>query len=307
MTLNTLLNSGLVAGLCVGLTIHTAFAKSPVGENFLDQYNYETQTRAQLTEGISSQNIPAIKAILLEQFTGDEDKAYFEKLATNYRPQKLRMSASEARGQVSIFGESVDVLLSQFDRPQKALRINGVIFKFEKGKSLEFHAQKIVDILSPKKTARHQGVIKQWMLPEAHASLLGDFKNSVFYILPKAVVDINTYSLQLNLENVLASCQKRDGKVLYENSQSNTWLQIMASKGSYTTEGQRKIADCKAWVAQNEHSRDLGEVRMLKLCDTGEQVLKCVDQYKAESVAQAKPVPKPKSTETNSKSQNSVH
>jgi len=307
MTLKTL----LIVGLSFGLSISFSFAngKSPVGENFLDQYNYETRVRAELTEGISTQNMTTLETILLEQFTGPEDKAYFEKMATNYKAQKLHISASEARGQVSIFGESVDVLLSQFDRTQKTLRINGVFFKFEKGKSLEFHAQKIVNILSSKKNARHQGLMKHLVLPEAQASFPGDIKNSVFYFLPKAVVDINTYSLQMNLENVLTSCQKRDGKTPYERSQANTWLQIMTSKGSYSLEGQRKIADCKAWVAQNEHSKDVGEARMLKLCNTGEQVLKCTDQYLAESAEAAKPAakPVPKATETESKSKNTVH
>jgi hypothetical protein len=299
-----ILNTLLVAGLCFSLNLNTAFAKSPVGENFLNQYDYETQMRADLTEDISAQNISKIQSILLGHFTSAEDKAYFEKMATNYKPQKLRLSASEARGQVSIFGENVDVLLSQYDHSQKSLRINGVVFKFEQGKSLEFHAQKIVDILSGKKTARHNVLLKNLVLPEAQAGVLSDIGNSVFYILPKAVVDINTYSLQTNLDNVLESCKKRDGKTTYENSQSNTWLEIMASKGSYTLEGQRKISDCKAWVAKNEKSKDLGEARMLKLCSTGEQVLKCVDQYKAES---EKPGPKPKSTETHSKSQKTVH
>lgn len=277
--------------LCTGVTLGLASlqvqATSNVGASFLNQADYETQSRAEWTEEITSQDIPGIKDILLSTFYSPQDKAYFEKFEKTYKPMKLHVSASEARGQVSIFGDGMDVLLSHFDRTQKSFKINGVAFRVESGKSLEYHVTKIAKIISKKKSA---GWLQELVVSEAYADE-GDrsFFSTLFFILPKAITDISTHSLYSSLQDTLSYCEKRDGKIPYEKSKAYQWLQMISSKKVFSIDEQSRITDCAAWAKQDSRVPAVGAPRLEKLCNTGAQVVKCMDAYKAQSPSTAAP------------------
>lgn len=241
-----------------------------------------------LIQQISAQDRLTIKSLVLAAFTAPQDRAYFEKMEKHYTPLGLRVSASQNKGKISIYGQGRDVVLSDLRPAERKFKINGQEFQLETGKSLEIHIAKVVAILADKKNGAASFF---WLGTPVMAATSVETTGikALFYVLPAAMAGMNNISIQSGLDAVLELCQKSEGPGSKTHAQMLTRLKFIESKGGFSLEKQDAITDCKTW-AQQQPFAERYEAAFVKRCETGRQVAECVKKSMQASSSKTSPV-----------------
>lgn len=162
------------------------------------------------------------------------------------------------------------------------VKINSREFKLNLDRPLKETHKQLAKLLD--ETLNPKNALYDFLFPEAQAFWPIVALFAIFFVLPAVIYVAYLGEVQSNLDETLKSCEERDKKIPFEDSKVAEHLQYLKAHSVYTVEDQRRISDCAVW-ARNYSKRDGAPTvdTLLKMCQVGDKIMKCVDAYKAES------------------------
>jgi hypothetical protein len=224
---------------------------------------------------------------LNSNFSSSQDQQYLKNQLSHIN----RLSLFSKKPHIKKIGENRFELAFLTDKKIKVqlidtnhVQIDGVDFRIDLAKPLAETHSKLTQILESITISEVKNPF-EFILPKAHAILPLVGAAALVVVLPPVINTARERFLEYSLTSTLNSCLHRDKSIAYEKSLFFKKINSLDENKIYSLAVQDKM-NCESW-AKNVSLRDEHQKyeKLLGYCTTGNEILKCANDYKKETKA----------------------
>jgi hypothetical protein len=225
-----------------------------------------------------------MKAVIRSFYSSKTDQKYFQKILSEINlKQKISVTFNNSNEVLIARPGQKNILLSDFNFADSSLQINGALFQFINGESLESTLKRLTKSLAYNNKFSFFNIA----VPDANATgVAGLIFSGLFVAIPIYILNSEFKAVENSLRLVLEKCQtNRELKTPYKDSETYSDFKRLSSDQAVVNISKMNAEpSCENWAIEtikNKSNRSgiTRKVDLLSWCSLAKEIVKCNEEY----------------------------